>query len=118
MTRLLVIVVFSQSIFAGVLLSGEPWGRTAHGWTALGLVIGTLVAGIVAALSLRGVGGGRRLSGMLAALSLLLFVQMVVGRRSAEGANLLWLHVPLGVALVGMMVQPAIAARRLGAGVE
>jgi hypothetical protein len=55
---------------------------------------------------------------MLAALSLLLFVQMVVGRRSAEGANLLWLHVPLGVALVGMMVQPAIAARRLGAGVE
>jgi hypothetical protein len=31
LTRLLVLAVFTQSIFAGVLLSGEGWGRTAHG---------------------------------------------------------------------------------------
>jgi hypothetical protein len=112
-TRSLVFLVFSQSLFAGVLLSGESWGRTAHASIALGLVAGTALGSIVAIVTFRRMGGGRRLAGMLAALSLLLFFQMIVGRLSAEGENLLWLHVPLGVALVGLMVQPAIAASRL-----
>jgi hypothetical protein len=116
--RLLVLIVFSQSIFAGVLLSGESWGRTAHGWTALGLVVATLLASIAAAVTLRELRGGSRLAVMLAALALLLAIQMVVGRLSAEGENLLWLHVPLGVALVGLTVQPLLVARRLSRGAE
>jgi hypothetical protein len=117
-TRLLVVTVFSQSIFAGVLLSGESWGRTAHGWTALGLVVATLLASIVAAVTLQNLRGGTRLAVMLAGLALLLVIQMVVGRLSAEGENLLWLHVPLGVALVGLTVQPLLVARRLSQGAE
>lgn len=117
-TRLLVWAVFSQSIFAGVLLSGESWGRTAHGWTALGLVVATLLASIAAAVTLRWLRDGVRLAFMLAGLSLVLAIQMVVGRLSAEGENLLWLHVPLGVALVGLMVQPLLVARRLDRGAE
>jgi hypothetical protein len=56
LTRLLVVAVFTQSIFAGVLLSGEGWGRTAHGITALALIAVTLGAGIAAALTARGLG--------------------------------------------------------------
>jgi hypothetical protein len=113
-TRLLVVAVFTQSIFAGVLLSGEDWGRTAHGITALGLVALTLAAGIAAALTVRGVGrDANRLTVLLFALGVILFAQTVIGRLSAEGQNLLWLHVPLGVALVGLSVQPARIAGRL-----
>jgi hypothetical protein len=114
LTRFLVVAVFTQSIFAGVLLSGEGWGRTAHGITALALVGATLGAGIAAALTLRGVGSdARRLTVLQLALAVILFAQMVIGRLSAEGQNLLWLHVPLGVALVGLTVQPARIAGRL-----
>lgn len=114
LTRLLVVAVFTQSIFAGVLLSGEGWGRTAHGITALALVAVTLIAGIAAALTVRGTGGdASRLTVLLFALAVILFAQAAIGRLSAEGQNLLWLHVPLGVALVGLTVQPARIAGRL-----
>lgn len=114
LTGLLVIGVFTQSVFAGLLLSGEGWGRTAHGINALALVAVALVASVVAAITLRGVsGGGGRLAVLLFGLAVVLAIQTIVGRISAEGTNLLWLHVPLGVALVGLTVQPARAARRL-----
>ena len=117
-TRLLVVAVFTQSIFAGALLSGQGWGRIAHGITALVLVAVTLGAGIVAALAVRGMGrDASGLAGMLLVLAVLLFAQTVIGRLSAEGESLLWLHVPLGVALVGLAVQPArIAGRLVGRG--
>lgn len=103
LTGLLAVGVFTQSIHAGVLLAGEGWGRAAHGITALGLVAVALIASVVAALTLRGVsGGGGRLAVLLFGLAVALAVQTVVGRLSAEGTNLLWLHVPLGVALVGV----------------
>jgi hypothetical protein len=118
LTRLLVVAVFTQSIFAGVLLSGEGWGRTAHGITALALIAITLVLGLAAALMLRGLSrDADRLVVLLFALALILFAQAAIGRLSAEGQNLLWLHVPLGVALVGLTVQPArIAGRIAGRG--
>jgi hypothetical protein len=47
------------------------------------------------------------------ALAVILFAQAAIGRLSADGQNLLWLHVPLGVALVGLTVQPARIAGRL-----
>jgi hypothetical protein len=114
LTRLLVVAVFTQSIFAGVLLSGEGWGRTAHGIMALTLVAVTMGAGIAAALTARGVSrDADRLTVLLFALAVILGAQTVIGRLSAEGQNLLWLHVPLGVALVGLTVQPARIAGRL-----
>jgi hypothetical protein len=114
LTWLLLGAVFSQSIFAGFLLSGDGWGRTAHGFTALALVATTFVAGIAAAVALRQAQQGRRLAAWLVALAVCLALQTVVGRRSAEGEDLLWLHVPLGVALFGLAVQPARVARRIG----
>jgi hypothetical protein len=114
LTRLLLVAVFTQSIFAGVLLSGGGWGRTAHAITALALVAVTLGAAIAAALTVRGVSrDADKLVVVLFALAAILFAQTVIGRLSAEGQILLWLHVPLGVALVGLTVQPARIAGRL-----
>lgn len=111
-TRLLMLAVFSQAVFAGLLLSGEGWGRTAHRSMAEGLVAGTLLAGIVAAVTLRRVAGGRRLALTLIALAVCLAVQMTLGLLSADGERLLWLHVPFGVALVGFADQLARSTRR------
>ena len=49
-------------------------------------------------------------------LAAAVFLQTAVGRATAKGDNLLWLHVPLGVALVGFAGQAAAVARKLGLG--
>ena len=112
--------IASESVFAGLLLSGESWGRQAHSVTAVILIAVALLASAVAAMTLRSVRGtGRRLALLLFGLAVVLMMQTTVGHLSVEGrslvvgANLLWLHVPLGVALVALTVQPARVARRL-----
>lgn len=113
-TSLLVIAVFAQAVFAGALLSGFGWGRAAHSTNAAVLTLAALAASITAAVTLRGVPGGRRLAGTLLALTLVLVAQAALGGLSAGGVNLLWLHVPLGVALVGFTAQTMALAGRLG----
>lgn len=111
--RLLMIAVFTQSIFAGLLLSGELWGRTAHRATAFSLTAATLVAGIVALLTLRRNEHGPRFAASMLLFAAALIAQTVVGLRAANGERLLWLHVPLGVALTGFAAQLEASARRL-----
>ncbi len=111
--RLLMVAVFVQSIFAGLLLSGELWGRTAHRLTAFSLIAAALLTGIAALLTLLRTEGGPRLAGSLLALAAALVLQAAVGIRSADGERLLWLHVPLGVALTGFTANLEAAARRL-----
>ena len=113
-TQLMVVAVFGQSIFAGFMLSGEGWGRTLHWYTAIALVVGTLLASLIAAVTLRGVANGSRLAAMLFGLTVALAVQFTLGWRSAQGDNLLWLHVPAGVLMVGFALTPPQIARRLG----
>lgn len=112
--RLLMIAAFAQSIFAGVFLSGEGWGRTAHRLTAYGLVATALIAGIVAVAVLARMEGGPRFAFGLVAFGLGLVVQMVLGLLSADGERLLWLHIPLGVALIGAAAGLEGAVRTLG----
>jgi hypothetical protein len=113
-TGIIVVGVFMQSVFAGLLLSGEGWGRTAHSITAVLLIAGTLLASVVAAITVRRVSKtGGKLALLLFGLTVVLVIQTIVGQLSAEGRNLLWLHVPLGVALVVLTMQPARVARQL-----
>lgn len=109
LARLLLIAVF-----AGVFLSGEGWGRTAHRLTAYGLVATALITGIVAVAALMRTEGGRRFAFGLVAFGLGLAVQMVLGMLSADGERLLWLHIPFGGALVGAAAGLEGAARALG----
>ena len=72
-------------------------------------------AGLVSVVTLRRVAHGPKLCATLLALAVVLFLQTAVGRSSRAGANLMWVHVPLGVALVGFAARAAAGARRLGA---
>jgi len=113
-TTLLATAVFSEAVFAGAMLSGVGWGRTAHHAIAVVLIACALLASLVSIVTLRAIPHGRSLSLGLLALALTVCLQTAVGALSAHGANLLWVHVPLGVALVGLAMQTATGARRLG----
>jgi hypothetical protein len=113
-TSLLAAAIFCEAVFAGVMLSDVAWGRTAHLVSAFVLIASTLVAGLVSVVTLRRIPNGTKLGSTLLSLAVVIFLQTAVGRSSAQGANLMWVHVPLGVALVGFAGRAAAGARRLG----
>jgi hypothetical protein len=115
-TTLIVAAVFAEAIFAGMMLSGVAWGRAAHWANAVALIASTLVAGLVSLVTLRRIPHGPRLGLTLLALAVVVLLQTAVGRSSVKGANLMWVHVPLGVALVGFAARAVAGARRLGGG--
>jgi hypothetical protein len=106
--------VLLEAAFAGVMLSGAGWARGAHAATAVVLVAATLAAGVTALIVLRRIAYGPKLGWSLLSLAAVMFVQGGLGALTAKGANLTWLHVPLGAALVGFAVYVAMVARRLG----
>ncbi len=113
-TTLLLAAIFLEAVFAGAMLSGIDWARTAHRVNAAILIASTLAAGLVAVVTLRRVAHGPKLGLTLLSLAAVVFLQAALGALSAKGANLLWVHVPLGVALFGFAVRAAAAARKLG----
>ena len=113
-TTFLALAVFAEAIFAGAMLSGVDWARNAHAANAVVLIASSIAASLAAVVTLRRIPQGRRLALGLLSLAVLLFVQAGVGTLSAKGANLLWVHVPLGAALVSFATQAALRARNLG----
>ena len=114
-TALLAAVFFLEAVFAGAMLSGFGWARKAHAATAMIVIASTFIAGLVAMVALRRRQHGMRFALTLLALAAVALAQAAVGALSAKGAaNLVWLHVPLGVALVGLAAQTAAGARKLG----
>ena len=113
-TATLATAIFAEAAFAGAMLSGVGWGHALHRATAGVLIASALLAGLIAMVRLRRVANGMRLASSLAALAVALCLQAALGGISAHGTNLMWLHVPLGVALVGIAMQCATRARTLG----
>lgn len=107
--------LFLQAGFAGAMLSGSAFALGAHKLTASILIAATLVSGIVATVALRHIENGAKFALTLLILAVALALQFAIGKLSASGANLLWLHVPLGVALVGLAAQAIRCARGLDA---
>lgn len=105
---------FTEAVFAGAMLSGAGWARTAHLANAVVLIASSIAAGLGALVTLRRISYGPKLGLTLLSLAAVLFIQTAVGKSVAGGTNLLWLHVPLGVALVGFAMQAVAGARRLG----
>jgi hypothetical protein len=114
LTVLLAATFFLEAVFAGSMLSGVSWARRAHAATAMILIVSTFTAGLIGVITLRRFRHGPRLGLTLLSLAVAAFVQAVLGALSAKGANLTWIHVPLGVALVGLAGLAAASARRLG----
>lgn len=112
--RLLLLATFGQSFLAGIYLSGEAWGRDYHralGFAIVGVAIVVAVIGIV---TLRGDRKARRFALGLAGFAVMAAVQLGLGLAAAEGTRTLWLHLPLGVALVGSAANLEVAARSVG----
>lgn len=108
--------IFMEAVFAGAMLSGVAWARAAHSLTAVVVIALAVTTGLAALITLRRTPRGQTLGWTLLSLAAVAGLQIVVGAMSAKGANLLWLHVPLGVALVGFAGQITAGARRLGDG--
>src|SRR5260221_8552897 len=89
-TILLVTAGFGEAVFAGAMLSGADWARTAHRVTAAILIASTLTAGLVSVVTLRRIPHGLKLCLTLLALAALLLIQAAAGALSAKGGNLLW----------------------------
>jgi len=113
-TTLLVAATVIEAVFAGAILSGVSWARPAHAATAAILIASTTTAGLVSVVALRRILHGPRLGLTLLSLVVVLILQAAIGKITAHGANLMWLHVPLGAALVGLAAHAAASARRLG----
>jgi hypothetical protein len=111
---LLVFIIFSQAVFAGAMLSGFDWARAAHAANAMIVVAATVTASLVAVVTLRRIQNGVKFALLLLALAAVVCVQFALGRLAAKGANVMWAHVPLGVALVALAGQSARGARTLG----
>lgn len=112
-TMALAAAVFIEAVFAGAMLSGAGWARAAHAAAAGVMVAAAAGLGVVALVTLRHARRGPRLAWSLLAVAGAMLLQAALGAATAKGANLLWLHVPLGVALVGLAGQAVAAARRL-----
>ena len=112
-TALLVAAIFIQAVFAGAMLSGVSWAGKAHALNAFILIAATVAAGLVSVVTLRRIAHGPKLGLSLLLLAGLVFLQTAVGKLSAHGANLMWAHVPLGVASFGIAALAAAGARRL-----
>lgn len=113
-TALLAIAIFLQAVFAGAMLSGSGPARAAHISTAIILAVSAVAASLVCFVTLRRIPNGQKLAFTLSMLAVTVFLQTATGKLSAGGANLLWVHVPLGVALLGLAAQAFAYARKLG----
>ncbi len=113
-TTVLTWAVFLQAVTAGRILTGDEWARDVHRIAAGLLLIVAVVGGLVALVRLRDRAGGRRFGLLLVVMGVGLIVQHGLGTAAADGEDTLWIHVPLGVALLGLMMRVDALARRLG----
>ena len=104
-TRFMTAAVFVQAITAGRILSGDSWARDAHRSVAGLLVLAAVAGGLIAFVRLRERNGGRRFGLALVAVGVGLFAQYALGMAAADGEDTLWLHIPIGVALLGFTMR-------------
>jgi hypothetical protein len=113
-TTVLTLVVFLQAVTAGRILTGDDWARDVHRIVAGLLFLAAVGGGVVALVRLRDRARGRRFGLLLVAIGVGLFVQHGLGTAAADGQDTLLIHVPLGVALLGLLAQASHLARRVG----
>jgi hypothetical protein len=107
-TSLIAFAVLTEAVFAGAMFTGIGWARTAHAVNAGLLLASAFIGGLVALFTLRRVPHGLKLGWLLLSLAGMVVVQAALGALSAKGANLLWAHVPLGVALFGLATRAVL----------
>ncbi|GAB2855346.1 hypothetical protein GCM10022221_63590 [Actinocorallia aurea] len=90
---------FLQPVLAGMFLSGRDDAIDGHSTNAAALTTLTLCLTVLAAIARRRHLIGPKVVPVLATLFVLEIVQLTAGTQ-----HLLWLHIPLGVALFGATI--------------
>jgi hypothetical protein len=106
LARVQAAMVFLQAVFAGGFLSGRTGLRYAHGVNAGLLWLVSVVLIVVAVVTWR----RGRSPGWVAAVASGLWVALEVQIAAGE-AGMLWIHIPLGVAIFGIAVATVIGTR-------
>jgi hypothetical protein len=116
LARVQAAMIFMQAVFAGGFLSGRTGLRYAHGVNAGLLWLVSVVLMVVAVVTWR----RGRTPGWVAAVASGLWVALEVQIAAGE-AGMLWIHVPLGVAIGTTMgrrpvgaTQPTVIGRSAG----
>ena len=99
-------LVVIQAVSAGSALSGYGIAATMHSRVAMVLGLGVLAQAVASIVMWRRGRMTGRMAGGAAVLFLLVVVQIAAGH-----SRRYWLHVPLGVALVGALAQQSRATR-------
>jgi hypothetical protein len=113
LSGLLSLMTLAQALFAGMLLAGYPVGLDIHRANAYALFVLSLAGLVVAIATQRGTPAGRRLISALAHFMVGIIVVAILGVLSREGYRLHWLHLPAGVAMMGLAGVIREAASRL-----
>ena len=113
-TTILMWAVFLQAVTAGRMFTGDDWARDVHRTAAGLLLAAALAGGAIALVRLRDRVVGWRFASLLVGIGVGLFVQYRLGTAAADGKDTLWIHIPLGVALVALLVRLDMLARRIG----
>jgi hypothetical protein len=92
--------VLAQAVLAGLFVTGDVGMLTMHGTNAVVVAVAALLYIVAAIILVRKDRGARRLVILGVVAFVLTFVQIAVG-----GAQILWLHIPLGVAIFATAVR-------------
>jgi hypothetical protein len=97
--RLLAVLVFAQAVFAGLFLDGNQAWRDWHATNGMLLIPLLTLLQVVLAVLLWRSGGG---PGWIALASLALLLAIVLQNAMGQASQLA-VHVPLGVAILGLI---------------
>jgi len=112
--RLILLMVFLQPFFIGLLFSGRSMGMDAHSTNAYALFLLTLGGLIVATFTQRKTPVGRKMIGEFIHLLVGIVIVAILGVLSHEGViRLHWLHFPAGAALLAPAMSLVSAAQGL-----
>ena len=105
--------VVLQAVAAGRVLEGDDWARNLHRGFGGILLLTAVTGGVVSLVRLGNRAVGRRFGLMLIVIGIATYVEFHLGSAAADGEDTLWLHVPLGVALVALLAHATHLARRI-----
>ena len=114
LTTVVAIGVLVQAILAGVFVGGDhPHATDVHQVIGPALIVPSLAASIITRLRLRTTPAGRRAYIAGIGVTVTLIIEDALGFISGDHPGVLVLHIPVAVALFGLLVRQLTSLRQL-----